>query len=219
VLKISCLHTAQSDIAPFEAARRELKLDNVILKHRVRAGFLAELTGSAPPTEAMLKEIAGELVSLCRGADALILASPPLERLVAPLVRRLSAPIVLASIALAADATRDGGNVVALCTSGPSLASTRSIFESLAMATGAGVEVRLVADASRYEAPEDRQRYLQLVAEAADSAAEEAAVVALAQVSMAEAAALTRIPPFVVPVSGLKAAVAAAQAALTVKSS
>lgn len=219
MLKISCLHTAQSDIAAFEAARRELRLDDVILKHRVRTGFLGELSASGRPDPAVLKEIAGELVSLARGADAVLLASPPLELLVAPAVRRLDAPIVLASLALAGEATAGGGSTVALCTSSSAIATTRSIFESIAMATEASVEVRLVPGAAAFDAPEDRDHYLRLVAEAADGAAEEGAKVALAETAMADAALLARVRPLVVPVSGLRAAVAAAEAALAAKSS
>ena len=114
--------------------------------------------------------------------------------------------------ALAREAVREGGKVVALCAVETTIQPTRALFEEVAQGTGAKVEVRLVPGAWSAFKGGDRDRYPALVAEAADEAVREGASrVALAQASMAGAARLTRegSPPLTSPAIGLRAAVAA----------
>lgn len=80
--------------------------------------------------------------------------------------------------------------------------------------TGADVEVRLIPGAWDLFKAGRQDDYWQTIADAADTAAAEgAAAVALAQASMAGAAALARHPPLTSPGAGLAAMVARAQAA------
>jgi hypothetical protein len=212
VLNISCLHSAQSNIAVFEAARRALRLDDVMLKHRVRADLLlaAERAGRATPE--ILAQTADELVAVASGTDAVLLTCSTLGPAAALAAARMSIPIRRVDQALAEAATLNGGVVVALCAVGTTIAPTRAVFEAAAMASGAAIEVRLVPGAwDLFRAGRERD-YWRAIADAADSAASEGAVVALAQASMAGAVSLARNPPLASPTVGLSAIVAAAQA-------
>lgn len=217
MLNIHCLHSASSNIAVFEAARRELGLDRVMLKHRVRADLLAAAEAAGGPSERILAQTAAELELLARGAAAVLLTCSTLGPAAALAARTLPMPVLRVDEALAAAAVAAGGVVIVLCAVGSTIGPTRTLFEQRAVATGAAVEVRLVPDAWYAFRAGDIQRYLGLVAEAADSAtAEGAASVALAQASMAGAARLCRVPPapLTSPVAGLAAAAAAAEAHL-----
>lgn len=214
MLKISCLHTAQSDIAVFEAARRELKLDGVMLRHRVRADLLERTEAEPQPSQALLKLVAGELVALARGADALLLTCPTLGWLAAPALRRLPVRIVRADAALAAEAAAEGGRIIVLCTSSARIARTRALFEDAAFATSASVEVRVVPGARELQLAGREDDFLHCIAEAADEAAQDGpAAVALAEVAMSPAAHLTRNRTLTPARSGVGSAAAAARAA------
>lgn len=115
--------------------------------------------------------------------------------------------------ALAREAVKDGGIVIALCATGTTIAPTRNLFERASLATGAEVEVRLVPGAWVHFKTGEHQAYLAIIADAADAAVREgAAIIVLAQASMAGAAALCReARPLTSPTVGLAAAVAAAQ--------
>lgn len=215
MLNISCLHTAQSNIAVFEAARRALKLDDVMLKHRVRADLLAAAEKAGDPTPAILEQTAAELVSLAKGADGVLLTCSTLGPAAALAATRLAVPVLRVDDALAAEAVKRGGTVVVLCATGTTISPTRAVFEESAMATGAEIEVRLVPGAWDLFKAGREEDYLRVIAEAADAAAAEGAgTVALAQASMAGAATLTRTAaPLASPSAGIAAIVAAAQAA------
>jgi len=213
VLNVSCLHTAQSNIAVFEAARRALRLDDVMLKHRVRSDLLlaAERTGRATPE--ILAQTADELVAVGSGAHAVLLTCSTLGPAVPLAALRLDIPVFRVDQALAEEATRNGGLVVALCAVGTTIAPSRAIFGAAAMMNGATVEVRLVPGAwDLFKAQRERD-YWQAIAEAADSAADEGATVALTQASMAGAVGVARSRPLASPTVGLAAIVAAGRAA------
>lgn len=214
MLRISCLHTADSNISTFEAARRQLRLDDVVLRHRVRADLLAAAETAGGPTQPILERAAAELRALAVGADAVLLTCSTLGPAAAVAQARTPVPVLRVDLALAEEAVRNGGIVIALCAAGTTIAPTRALFEQAALATGAEVEVRLVPGAwERFKAG-DQQFYLSMIAEAAEIAAGEGlASIALAQASMAGAAALCReARPLTSPAVGLAAAVAAAQA-------
>ena len=215
MLNISCLHTARSNIAVFEAARRALKLDDVMLRHRVRADLLAAAEKAGRPTPAILEQTAAELGQLAISAQGVLLTCSTLGPATARMRADLTVPVLRVDEALAAEAVRKGGRVIVLCTAGSTIGPTRTVFEAAAMATGAEVEVRLVPGAWELFKAGDQQAYRRMIAEAADIATEEgAAAVALAQASMADAARLAkRRPPLTSPAAGLAAIVAAARAA------
>lgn len=209
MLKISCLHTAQSNIAVFETARRELKLDGVILKHRVRADLLAEAASSGGATDALLERVADELRSVAAGADGVLLTCSTIAAAAPKAAETLDIPVFRIDEALAEEATHGGGNVVVLCAAGTAIAPTRILFDSAAIAASAAVEVRLVPGAWELFQAGREADYFAMIAEAADAAAGEGARVALAQASMAGAAPLARVAPFTSPIAGLRAMVAA----------
>lgn len=212
MLKISCLHTAQSNIAVFEAARRELKLDDVILKHRVRADLLADAEKAGGATADIIGRAADELASLAQGADGVLLTCSTIGPAAPRAAAELDLPVLRVDQALAEAATRDGGNIVVLCTVGTTIAPTRALFEAAAVASEATIEVRLVPNAWEHFHSGRQDAYFAVIAEAADTAADEGvAGVALAQASMAGAARLARSAPMTSPLAGLRAVVAAAR--------
>jgi len=90
---------------------------------------------------------------------------------------------------------------------------TRLLFERAAQATGAKIAMHLVPGAWEVFKAGDRDRYLGMIARAADDAAAAGATqVALAQASMADAAdlAASHQRPLTSPTAGLMAAVKAA---------
>ena len=213
--RISCLHTADSNIQVFEAARRQLRLDDVVMRHRVRADLLAAAERAGGTVAPVLQRTAAELVLLADGADAVLLTCSTLGPAAALAQAATRVPVLRVDQALAEAAVRRGGTVIVLCAAGATIAPTRALFERAALLTGAEVEIRLVPGAwERFKAG-DESGYLSLVAEAADLAAEEGpAAIAMAQASMAGAAPFCReAEPLTSPAVGLAAAVAAAQAA------
>lgn len=215
MLKISCLQTVDSNIAVFEAARRQLRFDDVILKHRVRSDFLAmaEAAGSATPD--ILARTAAELRLVAAGANAVLLTCSTLGTATAGLTDELDLPMLRIDEALAHETVAGGGMIVVLCAAPTTIAPTRRLFEAAAMATGASIELRLVPGAWEAFRAGDQDRYLRLIAEDAELAAREGATVALAQASMAAAVRLMGAgpPPRTGPAAGLRAALAMAQAA------
>ncbi|MBN8943097.1 MAG: Asp/Glu racemase [Rhizobiales bacterium] len=212
MLRIACLHTAESNIAVFDAALRTLVPgDTVMLRHAVRAELLADAEAAGEVTPEIAGRTGEALLALGGDADAVILTCSTLGPVADSLAGTM--PALRVDAALAREAVRDGGKVVALCTVETTLAPTRALFEAAAATTGAAVEVRLVPGAWAAFRAGDRNRYLALVAEAADAALRGGATqVALAQASMAGAAGLaTALPaPLTSPAAGLRAAIARA---------
>jgi aspartate/glutamate racemase len=214
VLNINCLHSAQSNIAVFEAARRALKLDDVILKHRVRSDLLAAAEKAGGATPAIISNTVTELHALARGAHGLLLTCSTLGAAAARAEAEIGLPVRRVDQALADEAVRAGGQVIVLCATGTTIGPTRDLFEAAAMQTGASIEVRLVPGAWDLFRAGRQQDYWQLIADAADGASDEGAeAVALAQASMAGAASFAkRHAPLTSPGVGLSAIVAAAAA-------
>ncbi|MBI1775051.1 MAG: Asp/Glu racemase [Proteobacteria bacterium] len=212
-MRIACLHTVDSNIAVFEAARSDLGLDQVELRHEVRADLLQAAERAGTLTPEITAATAEALLALSRDADAVLLTCSTVGPAVGELA--LSAtpmPVLRVDAALASHAVAKGGRVVALCAVETTIEPTRRLFEEAARSTGAVIEVRLVPDAWAAFKAGDRERYHRLVAAAADKASEEGATsVALAQASMAGAAKLSRLAPVPLtsPAVGLAAAVGA----------
>ena len=214
--RIACLHTATSNIAVFDDALRGLHPDGpgqpaAVLTHEVRADLLAAAEQAGGPTDEILRQTAGVLLGLCGGADAVLLTCSTLGPAVGS-VLGAPVPVLRVDAALAAQAVRGGGRVVALCAVETTMEPTRRMFEAACGATGAEVEVRLIPGAWAAFRAGNHAAYLTLVARAADDAARGGARVALAQASMAGAAALAGSAPLTSPAAGLTAAIAAARA-------
>ena len=110
-----------------------------------------------------------------------------------------------ADAALAEAATAGGGAVEVLCAAPSTLAATAELFGAAAERSRARVTVRLVPGAWRLFHAGDHAGYAALIAR--DAEASRADVVALAQASMAPAAALTARPVLTCPQAALAAIV------------
>lgn len=209
--RIACLHTAESNVAIFEAALSELGLaEHVTLDHTMRADLLVEAERFGGLTPDVERRTAEALWMLGQSADAVILTCSTLGSSVDPAAARSRPiPILRVDAALAREAVADGGDVVVLCAAETTLRPTRALFEAAAATTGAKVDIRLVPGAWSAFKSGDTTRYLALVAEAADEATRNGASrIALAQASMAGAAKLvaTGLRPLTSPIAGLRAA-------------
>ena len=211
-MHIACLHTAESNVAVFEAAGRNLDFVAGTLLHTVRADLLADAEqagGLTPDIEVRTGQV---LLALCEGADVVLLTCSTLWPAARTMARTAPIPVMRVDAALAAETVRGGGKVVVLCAVETTLKPTRALFEEAAHATGAEVEVRLVPGAWAAFKAGEQDRYLAAIAAAADAAARDGATcVALAQASMAGAVELCRErpPPLSSPAVGLTVAKAA----------
>lgn len=176
---IACLHTADSNIAVFDAALAGLGVPGVRLRHRVHAGLLAAAEAAGGLTPGVEAETRAALRGLAAGADAVLLTCSTLG----PAAEGGGGAVLRVDGALAQAAVRGGGRVVALCAVASTLEPTLRLFQAAARGTGAEAEVRLVPGAWNLFKRGDRDGYLRLVARAADAAAAEGARVALAQAS------------------------------------
>ncbi|HUS54565.1 MAG TPA: hypothetical protein VMY41_11245 [Thermohalobaculum sp.] len=177
-MRIACLHTAESNVAIFEAARPE----GVSLTHVVRPDLLAaaEAGGLTPEIAAAT---ARALRVLSESADAVVLNCSTLG----PAAEAAGA--LRADAALAEAAVAGGGAVEVLCAAPSTLAATAELFGNAAGRTGARVTIRLVPGAWALFHAGDHAAYAEKIAR--DAEASRADVVALAQTSMAPAADLT----------------------------
>lgn len=234
-IRIACLHTAASNVAVFEAARRGLGLVAGTLRHEVRPDLLDDAERAGGLTPEIEARACQALLGVCHGADAVLLTCSTLGPAAWAAAGTAPVPVLRVDAALAERAVRGGGKVVALCAVETTLGPTRALFEAAAIArrsvperdgtaqivhrrgaTRVEVEVRLIPGAWAAFKAGDHDRYLAAVAQAADEAARGgASCVALAQASMAGAAGLVTVrpPPLAGPAAGLRAAVTAAKRA------
>ncbi len=213
--RIACLHTVASNAALFDAALQETGLTEISLHHHVRADLLAAAEREGRLTPAIAAETAALLRDLAAEADAVLLTCSTLGPAAEDAASDAAAPVLRVDAALAAEAVKQGGRVVVLCAVETTVEPTRRLFEAAARATGAEIEVEVVLQAWDAFKAGDAARYRSLVARAASAArAGGATQVALAQASMAGAAALLSAEsrPLTSPTVGLAAAVAASRA-------
>lgn len=209
-MRIACLHTADSNIAVFEGAAKAAGMAPEALIHTVRADLLAEAERAGGLTDDIAEQTRVLLRSLSHTADAVVLTCSTLGPSVVAVAETASVPVLRVDGALAESAVASGKPVVALCAVETTVGPTTRLFEEAAAGTGASVEVRVVPGAWDLFKAGDQPGYLAAIAAAADAAYDGgAAVVALAQASMAGAADLvTRGPkPLSSPSAGLSAAV------------
>ena len=192
-MKIACLHTAESNVAIFEAARP----DGVSLTHVVRPDLLAaaEAGGLTPEIAAAT---ARALNVLRDSADAVVLTCSTLGPAAG------AAGALRADAALAEAAVAGGGAVEVLCAAPSTLAATAALFGAAARRTGARVTIRLVPGAWALFHAGDHAAYAERIAR--DAEASRADVVVLAQTSMAPAAGLTERAVLTCPGIALAAA-------------
>ena len=211
--RIVCLHTAESNVAVFDAALDELNLASVDLRHIVRADLLAAAERAGKLTPAIVAQTAIALLQSCDEADVVLLTCSTLGPAAEAAMETASIPVMRVDAALAHEAVKDGGRIAVLCAVETTVEPTKHLFEEAARETGAEIAVHLVPHAWEAFKVGDRDRYLATIAQAADEAMRSGATrVALAQESMAGAAALVAADqkPLNSPMAGLAAAAAAA---------
>ena len=213
--RIACLHTIDSNAAVFDEALRTTGLTGVSLRHTIRADLLSAAERAGRLTPEIAAETVAVLNGLCADADAVLLTCSTLGPAAEATALDAPVPVLRVDAALAAEAVKGGGRVVVLCAVATTVEPTRRLFEAAARATGAEVSVQVVPGAWEAFKAGDPDRYRTLVAQAAGAAREDGATqVALAQASMAGAAAL--LPedsrPLTSPAAGLAAAGAAGRA-------
>jgi hypothetical protein len=211
-MRIACLHAAESNIATFEAAARELGLAPGALRHEIRADLLAAAEEAGGLTPRVASETAAVLLGLSHDADAVLLTCSMLGPSIDPLRTETSVPVLRADGALADQAVQAAGRVIVLCAIEASVEPTARLFSAAAERTSAQTQVRLVPGAWELFRQGDIRGYLGTIAAAADEAyGEGATLVVLGQASMAGASGLvTGGPaPLSTPHAGLAAAIAA----------
>jgi hypothetical protein len=207
-LIIACLHTADSNCAVFEAAACKLGLASDVLHHTVRPDLLEAAERAGGLTDEIARQTAAALSALAARAHAVLLTCSTLGPSTA-IVGQTPVPVLRIDAALAEKAAAAGGKVVALCAVETTVVPTTALFSAAAKRTGVALEIRLVAGAWSSFRAGDRDGYLAAIAKAADASYDDgAAIVALAQASMAGAADLVhRGPrPLTSPEAGLRAA-------------
>ncbi|MFL9863507.1 aspartate/glutamate racemase family protein [Paraburkholderia fungorum] len=214
-MRIVCLHTADSNIAIFDAAARAAGFESLELTHVVRADLLAAAEQAGGLTDEIAAQTREVLLTLADNADAVLLncstLGPSVDNALA--AQAAPVPVLRADAALAQRAVEGGGKVVVLCTVPTTLDPTTRVFAQAATRTAAQVEVQLIGGAwDRFRAG-DLAGYLSVIAAATDTAYESGAdVVAFAQTSMAGAALLVKggMKPLTTPTIALAAAIHAA---------
>ncbi|WP_037153263.1 hypothetical protein [Rhizobium freirei] len=187
-MTITCLHTAESNIAVYEAAAKALGLPDGMLRHHVRADLLLSAEKAGRLTEEVSAETAALLWHLAGEADAVVLNCSTLGPATSEVAAGAAAPIIRADAALAAEAVKAGGKVIVLCTVETTIAPTTALFEIAAKETGAEIEVRLVPGAWAHFRAGDLSAYLAAIADAVKAAHDEGPVtIAFAQASMTDA--------------------------------
>lgn len=213
-MRITCLHTADSNIAVFEAAAHTIDLPCLELRHAVRPDLLTAAEQSGGLTADIAQHTKAALLALSKEADVVVLTCSTLGPAIEGMSMQTSMPILRVDTALARTAVKAGGKVVALCAVGTTVAPTTRIFLEAARDTHAHVEVLLIPGAWELFKAGDLNGYYTAIANAADQAYVAGAhIVALAQASMAPASLLVKKhpTPLCSPTAGLMAAIALLQ--------
>lgn len=208
-MRITCLHTAESNIAVFDNAARQLGLDHHEITHLSRPDLLAAAEKSGGLTDELRQQTADLLVNLAESADRVLLTCSTLGAAATLANESSTVPIFRVDQALAEQAMKTPGKVVVLCAVETTLDTTQKLFEQAEKHPLAELEVRLVSGAWEKFKQGNLAGYLQTIAAAADAAYwQNADCVVLAQASMAGAAELTQAAkPLTSPECGLRAAV------------
>jgi hypothetical protein len=208
---ITCLHTAESNVSVFDIANLGVGSAEVTRRHGVRSELLAAAERGGL-TAAITREAVEALRALGRDGRR---RSPDLLHIATCGCRsgvgRIRPDTAGGQCACARSGAgwRHGGRALRC----RDIGTDRRLFEEAAQASGAKVVVRIVPGAWDSFKAGDRERYLAMIARAADDAYRSGAErVALAQASMAGASKLGRgkQAPLTSPLAGLRAAVEAA---------
>lgn len=207
-MRITCLHTAPSNIAVFDSAAKALGIAPEVLHHEVREDLLAAAEHAGCLTAEIAHSTTSTLLALAQQADAVLLTCSTLGPAVEGLAATTTVPILRTDEALAIAAVQAGGNIAVLCAVDTTLQPTSRLFFQAARQFHASVEVQLVPGAWVLFKSGDIDGYLATIAKAADQAYLcGVSIVALAQASMGGAAALVTAgpPPLTSATAGLRA--------------
>lgn len=210
-MRLSFLHTIESNQAIFEGAARRAGVPAAQLRHAIRADLRVAMA-HRPDLEAQ-SQVHQVLRELGTGADAVVVTCASLGK-AADAITGLPVPIVRADRALAEAASRAGHEIVVLCALEATVELNRALFADAAAASGARVTLRLVPQAWELFQEQALDASLAACAAAAREAyAQGADVVAFAHPWMAPAGDRLEGGP-----RPLDAATAALQAALAARS-
>jgi hypothetical protein len=205
MLRIACLHTAESNADLFDAEVRR-RADPVRLSHGVRADLLAAVEADGGVTPETARACAAQLAEMAARADAVILTCSSLGEVVDP-----TCPVIRADAALAASALQAPGRVAVLFTAPTSRGPTERVFHAAAPRGSGLPEVRIVPGAWDAFRSGDAEGHMALIRQAMAEAGQAGfARIALAQCSMAPAgdAQVDGPPVLTIPGAALAAAVA-----------
>jgi hypothetical protein len=192
-MRISFLHTIDSNRQVFEQAATEIGARPEDLRHVVRAD-LREAVERAGCLPADIKaQTCGTLVGLAADADAVILTCATLGPALAE-IGNPPAPVIRADVALAASAAQAaqaGGQIAVLCAAQAAIESNRKLFKQYASESAASVEIIHLPQVWALFERGDMNACFTAIASAANGAyAAGATVVAFAHPWMAPAADL-----------------------------
>ncbi|MFC4276614.1 arylsulfatase [Achromobacter aloeverae] len=145
-MRISFLHTMESNEAVFGLAASKAGWSPDQIRHVVRADLRQAMEQQAPSSGGAHKLVHGVLRELASDADAVIVTCATLG----PAVDTMAASpcrFIRADAALAEAASRSGKKLAVLCAVESSIAPNRTLFERYAANTGASVTVQLVPGA------------------------------------------------------------------------
>lgn len=208
-MRIACLHTADSNIAVFNAAAEELGLTPDTLSHHSRPDLLAAATAAGQLTPDIQQQACDALAELTQTADLVLLTCSTLGPAAAEAHALTAVPVWRVDEALATQAMAKAGKTRVLYAVETTRLPTQRLFERVSRHPQAEVEFVLVEGAWEKFMAGDAAGYVQNVAAAADRAFVQGIDnVALAQASMAGAVSLTQFgAPLTSPYCGLRAAI------------
>jgi len=208
-LRIACLHTAESNIAIFDAAADALGISPDQLTHQARPDLLAaagEAGGLTPEIGQQTREM---LLSLAEGADLILLTCSTLGPAATEANALLDIPVWRVDQALAEQSMATAGKTRVLYAAKTTLGPTQRLFEQVERHPQAEVEFEWVEGAWDNFLAGNIAGYLQRIAAQADVAFQQGVErVALAQASMTGAGDLTQFgTPLSSPICALREAI------------
>jgi hypothetical protein len=185
--------------------------EGVTLQHTVRPEFLSKTEAAGRLTPEVEADVVATLVSLARDADGVLLTCSSIGAAVQKATLLSPKVIVRADESLALASAEPGRPILVLCAFPTTLEPSRKLFEAAAAPSGIPVKLELVAGAREAFQAGKMELYWELIATAADAAANETTdVIAFAQASMTGAAGLCRAAkPLTSPSAGIRAIEAA----------
>jgi hypothetical protein len=217
---LTLLHTAESNIAVFDALWKEIAPD-IDVRHLVADDILQEARDAGRVSPKLSRRVAEIYETLGRQFEFVLCTCSTIGEIAERESRRYRFPVLRVDRPMAERALALGRHIAVLATLKSTLEPTRELLKSVAHATHAAVQIDdvLVKNAWPQLESGDAAGYAQAIAEEIDGAARSHDVIVLAQASMAAAADLRPncpIPILSSPRLGFEAAVAQYRAYMAV---